>query len=783
MWGFGSFASGVLAKEASVAPHTQEFLEFYLGCRSCEVMKTKETVHLDWAKVPPSWIGSLALLALTLLAYSKALHFGFIWDDDYHVTANPCVVGPWGLREIWTTSSANFFPLVLTTLRGEFLLWGVCPSLYHLVNLLFHAFSTIALWMVLRELRVPGAWFGAALWCVHPVQMESAMWISEQKNTESALFYLLSILFFLRFQDRGKRARSLYVCSLLCALLALASKTSTVVLPLVLLICGWWRGERLGKSYLFRVAPFLFLSAFAGLLTVLEQRYHVGASGHEYTLDLPQRIALVGITPWFYLGKLVWPPSINFIYPKWTATQLIPLGWMLLATNALLLWGLWHFGRGKVWARSLLFAWGYFLLALLPVSGLFDGYFFRYSYVSDHFQYLASMGIAGGCGALVFSGAKLRSFAVMIACALLASLIWIDRGRGERFSDSRSLWLDTASHNPLCWMALGNLGMLAHAEGKIPEAQSYFQSALLIHPGSIEALNNLGVISMGAGDLKAAKEDFKKVLSIDPRQSMALCNLGDIAQREGEFDEAIGYFERAIEANDLNPNAKCSLAALLQSRGRVDQAESLLRDACQKSPRSAPPHAMMAAILSARGDVPAAVGEYKASLALDPSSELVRNELALLQIRLGHPAEATGELRRVLVANPKNIDARMNLALLLLNQGSLVEAAKEFRELIAISPSDHEALNSYGLTLLRMKERPGALAAFRKSLQLDPDQPEVLLNLALVLASGSGSLQEAASIAQRALDLAIKKGNQELASKIRGDLDSIARGERIEIGF
>jgi len=746
-------------------------------------MKSKDNVLLDRAKVLPFWIGSLALLALTFLAYFKALHFGFIWDDDYHVTANPCVVGPWGLREIWTTSSANFFPLVLSTLRGEFLLWGVNPSLFHLVNLLFHALSTIALWMVLREMKVPGAWLGAALWCIHPVQMESAMWISEQKNTESALFYLLSILFFLRIQDCEKRGRLLYVCSLLCALLALACKTSTVMLPLVLLICGWWKGERLGKSYLFKVAPYLFLSAIAGILTVLEQRYHVGASGHEYTLDLPQRIALVGITPWFYLGKLVWPSTVIFIYPKWTAAQLVPLGWILLAVNALLLGGLWHLSRGKVWARSLLFAWGYFLIALLPVSGLFDGYFFRYSYVSDHFQYLASMGVAGWCGAVVFSQAKQQTFAVMIACALLAPLIWIDLSREERFSGSRSLWLDTVSHNPSCWMALGNLGIIAHGEGKIPEARSYFQSALFIHPGSIEALNNIGVISMGSGDLKLAKDDFKKVLSIDPKQSMALCNLGDIAQREGELEEAIGYFERAIEANDLNPKAKCSLAALLQSRGRIDQAEPLLRDACQKSPRSAPPHAMMAAILSARGEVTAAVGEYKASLALDPSSVLVRNELALLQIRLGHPAEATEELRRILNANPKNTDARMNLALLLLNQGSLVEAAREFKDLIGISPSDHEALNSYGLTLLRMKEYQGALAAFRKSLQLDPDQPEVLLNLALVLASGSGSRQEAASIARRALDLAIKKGNQELASKIRGDLDSIARGERIEIGF
>jgi hypothetical protein len=174
-------------------------------------MKSKDNVLLDRAKVLPFWIGSLALLALTFLAYFKALHFGFIWDDDYHVTANPCVVGPWGLREIWTTSSANFFPLVLSTLRGEFLLWGVNPSLFHLINLLFHALSTIALWMVLREMKVPGAWLGAALWCIHPVQMESAMWISEQKNNQ-----LFSICFPSSFFYESKIVRS-GVASFMCA--------------------------------------------------------------------------------------------------------------------------------------------------------------------------------------------------------------------------------------------------------------------------------------------------------------------------------------------------------------------------------------------------------------------------------------------------------------------------------------------------------------------------------------------------------------------------------------
>ena len=746
-------------------------------------MKRAGQIATNNAGILSIFMGVLGLFGIVLMAFHQALHFGFIWDDDYHVTANPCVVGPWGLKEIWTTASANFFPLVLSTFRGEFLLWGQDPHLFHLVNLLFHAASAVALWMVLRELKVPGGWLAAALWAIHPVQMESAFWISEQKNTESALFYLLSILLFLRSGHHGKQGRALYAASLLCAVLALTAKTSTVVLPLVLLLCGWWRGEGFGLQRLVRVMPFLLLSVVAGVLTVLEQKFHVGATGHEYTLDLAQRIALVGITPWFYLGKLLWPATVTFIYPKWSPAELIPVGWMLLGFNLLLIGCLWHLRPRAAWARHLLFVWGYFLIALIPVAGLFDGYFFRYSYVSDHFQYLASMGVAGFCGAALSSWIRPRALAVTIACLLLAVLLWIDRGRAERFSDSRSLWLDAVERNPSCWMALGNLGMIAHGEGRIPEARSYFQSALRIHPRSIEALNNLGFISMESGDLPAARKFFEEVLTIDPKQSKSLANLGDIARREGKTAEAIRYYERAIEANDLNPEAKCSLASLLQADGRSDQADALLRDACRKSPLAPVPHAMLASLLTSRGDAPDAVVEFKRSLALDPSSGIVRNELALLDIRLGHPAEASEELRRILRENPGNTDARMNLALLLLNQGSLPEAAREFEELIRISPGDHEARNSYALTLLRMKERQGAVAAYRESLRLDPDQPEVLLNLALVQASGSGSQDEALSMARRALVMATKGGNKELAAKIRQDLDSIGKGKRIEIGF
>src|SRR5580658_2070288 len=154
----------------------------------------------------PSWLnherllGSILVLAV-LVTYAPVWQAGFIWDDDMQLMGNPCIVGPLGLKEIWTTGYAGYYPLVLTTFWVEHALWGLTPWPYHLVNLALHAACAVLLWRVLLSLQIPGAWLGAALWALHPVQVETAAWISEMKNTQSCLFYLLTVLFFVKWRS------------------------------------------------------------------------------------------------------------------------------------------------------------------------------------------------------------------------------------------------------------------------------------------------------------------------------------------------------------------------------------------------------------------------------------------------------------------------------------------------------------------------------------------------------------------------------------------------------
>ncbi len=201
-------------------------------------------------------------------------------------------------------------------------LWGLNPLGYHQLTLLFHAAGALVLWRTLAAWRLPGAWLGAAAWALHPVQVESVAWICELKNTQSGFFYFLAILFYRRWLDASREpgtalSRRGYILALLCAVLALLSKPSTVMLPVVLGLAAWWRRRAFSWRDLVPLIPFLGLSAVVSGWTIWEQRAHSTAIGPEWDQSFAERLILAGRCVWFYLGKLAWPEPLMFLYPRW----------------------------------------------------------------------------------------------------------------------------------------------------------------------------------------------------------------------------------------------------------------------------------------------------------------------------------------------------------------------------------------------------------------------------------------------------------------------------------
>ena len=534
------------------------------------------------------WLWGLVLFWAILVAYTPVYGAGYIWDDDSVVTANATIIGPLGLKEIWTTSAADICPLTLTTFWIEYHLWGLTPLPFHLVNVFMHACVALLLWRVLLSLRVPGAWLGAALWALHPVQTESVAWITELKNTQSGIFFLLSILFFVKMLKGGAKENLNYALTLLFAVLAMASKTSTVILPVVLGLCAWWVQGRWDWRVLAKTAPIYLMSLVAGLLSIWTQQYQlVTFSDVPDTRNLGQRLATAGDAVWFYLGKLLWPQDLITVYPRWIIDAGAVISYLPLLAVFVLLAVLWV-PRGS-WSRNGFFVFAYFLVALFPALGFFNNTFSQFSYVADHFQYLASMGPLAFAGAgIVWGTEKIRSgkpwLLPGIASGLLLLLGTLTWSQAWIYQDQATLWTYTLARNPNCWVAYNDLGDIFYQKGDYDSAIANYQRTLEIFPTYAVAENNIGYNLAAKGDLKGAEEAYKKALGFNSTIEVIHKNLGDIYVRTNRLDEALAEYEKAREINPSYGEIYNDIGVAFANKGNLNEAVAHFQEALRLHP-------------------------------------------------------------------------------------------------------------------------------------------------------------------------------------------------------
>ena len=660
-----------------------------------------------WRRALPG----LVLIAAIFLAYARVWHAGFIWDDDDHLTRNPCIVGPLGFSAIWTTSRAVYYPLVLTSFWVQHAVWGLNPLPYHVVDVALHALCALLLWRVLRRLNVAGAWLGAAIWALHPVQVESAAWITEQKNTQSGCFYLLAILFFLgwRRADQAPNAAQLsgfhrsrnYGGALLCATLAILSKSSTVMLPVVLGLCWWWMDGRWRWRNVFWLAPFLMVSGAASAWTVWEQKNVQRADGVAWSQGWPERAVVAGKDIWFYLWKLVWPHPLIFIYPTWNTDPSRLTAFLPLEGAAAALFLLWLGRDGRM--RPVFFAAAYYVISLFPVMSFFNVYFFRYTFVGDHFQYLAGIGPLALAGAAITSamrrtGTKAYAAASAVLLVVLGTLSW---AQSAIYSDIGSLWRATVAGNPGSSMAHLNLGNYLLQEGQREAATAQYQAAVEADPTYSKAHDNLGLMLFGEGRIQEAVAEYREALRIDPDDTDGLYDLGNALFKQGENEQAIAQYRAVLRLN----------------------------------PESAPAHGNLGAALLQQGHGAEAVAEIRESLRLDPNNAESHNNMGLALSSLGQTEEEIAELHEALRLKPDYAEAHNNLGAALAAEGQTQGAIAEFREAARIDPNYTTALCNLGNALLGAGETAAAIAQVEKALQLQPASPAIQNALAWMLAA------------------------------------------------
>ena len=510
-----------------------------------------------------SWLG-IAILLAVLIAYAPALNCGYIWDDDDYILHNDTLRSLSGLWQIWFELGAvpQYYPLVHTTYWLEFQAWGTHPAGYHLLNILLHAASAILLWRILTRLEVPGAWLAAAIFALHPVHVESVAWMTERKNTLSGLFYLLAAMSYfradLRFspqreesEDQNSMRWGWYLASWFLYAAALLSKTVTITLPAAILLMIWWKEGSISRKDFVRCLPMLLVGLPLAWLTVWMEQHYVGIKHIDLGLEPVDRLLIAGRALCFYAEKIIWPVDLAFIYPRWNidstdwSQYLFPL---FFSGVLLVLWG-----QRRTIGRGPLVACLFFAGTVSPALGFVDVYPMRFSFVADHFQYLASIGLITLLACLLRQWILVplrrnRSLILLFMLGLLSVLATLTWRQCGIYKDLKTLWSDTLRKNPHSAMVHHNLATVFADNGEYQQAISHFQRTLELDPDDTDSHYNLGVAFSKREEWEQAVVHLTRTLEMGHLAPAVYRNRGRAYLNLGQLEHALEDYTQLVEA-------------------------------------------------------------------------------------------------------------------------------------------------------------------------------------------------------------------------------------------
>jgi tetratricopeptide (TPR) repeat protein len=420
----------------------------------------------------------------------------------------------------------------------------------------------------------------------------------------------------------------------------------------VILLLVWLKRGTVRWRHIAPTLPMFALGLLAGLITWWVEKHHVRAEGEVWSQTPIERCLIAGRVVWFYLGKLVWPAKLTFVYPRWTIDSGVWWQYAFPIAAVGVVVALWllrrRIGRGPLVA---ILAFGG---TLVPAMGFFKVYFMQYSYVADHFQYLASVAVIALFAALLTKVLRiehpqggrpmLRLVPVGLILVVLATLTW---RQSRVYTDLESLWHDVLAKNPNAWMAYNNLGQFMQDRGDLDAAYRHYAEAVRLNPDHWLLHFNLGQVRTAQKRLEEAAEHYSEALR--HRQTVALVhnNLAAALAKLGRYDEAVEHFTEAIEIRPDYTLARRRFGHLLEHLGRLDEAINQYRLALEDQPLSAETSYRLASALSRAGQFDEAIEYYRRALQLNANHKKARQELEAALARQREAAsEPPGPARR-----------------------------------------------------------------------------------------------------------------------------------------
>jgi tetratricopeptide (TPR) repeat protein len=627
------------------------------------------------ASTPARFGLPLGIAASTFLIFAPALAAGFVnWDDTHNLVDNVHFRGlGWAnLRWMFTYSVEHYIPLTWITFGVDYVLWGMNPRGYHATNLLLHSLNAVLFFHLAESLLQrarpasrPGAVRAAAalaalLFAVHPLRAESVAWITERRDVLSGVFFLLTILAYLRAADAAPgtagRRRWRGASVVLFGMMVL-SKAMGMTLPLVLLVLDVYplgRHRREGfRALTIEKIPLFAVMLAAGVLTWFTQ---TGAGSiDQEAYPLIQSLAQPGFRISFYVGKTLFPFGLAPVYHFHPAIGFPQIaGWtaVLAATGALFV------ARGR-WPSGLA-VWLSYLLLIAPVAGILQTGIY---YAADRYSYLACLPFAllaaGALGGLL---ERRPAAAVGIAGALLVgmgALAWRQTGI---WKDSETLWSRQIAVDSGSWTGYLNRGSARHDAGDRAGALEDYTRCLEIKPDNVVARTSRGAVKFELDDPKGAVEDYSRSIEIRPSYERAWNLRGMVRERMGDRAGARQDFDRALEIRPDYPVALTNRGFLRRNLGDLAGAQEDAKTALRIDPGNGVAYVLLASILRARGELSAAKEALDRAVALAPGSVEAFNNRALIFMQTGRPREALADYERAVELSPGNPSVLMGRA-------------------------------------------------------------------------------------------------------------------------
>jgi tetratricopeptide (TPR) repeat protein len=560
-----------------------------------------------------------------------------------------------GLWKCWSdpTANADFYPMTYSSWWIEYKIWGINAAGHHLVNMILHGCNAAILYAILRLLNVRFAWFIAAIFAVHPIQVGSVVWISERKNTLSGLLYLTVAWMFLRFwmarnavgagllnQTRDSDARNQvpgaagawrwYVLALFFFLLAMLAKPLVMTFAAGVLVVMWWkRGGRLTRRDVELTLPFFALTVPVAIVTMWVQKHHVIAAGDEFNYSFIERMLIAGRVFWFYIYKLFLPERLSFAYPLWNINSGVWWQWLLPLAALAAIVAAWVIRRRL--GVGLFAAFAFFIVTLSPALGFINVYWHRYYFVANHMLYLAMIAqvmvvthFVGGWLVGRMGESKKHVVGLVGAGVITACVVW-SIVQSMAYENPEKIWRDSIAKYEDSWIAHNNLGGILTPRGDLAQAREHYLKAFELAPRAPEVFKNLLDVLMTMGRFSEAADVARRRLVYYPDDPNTLEFIGESLARAGNLPAAAEAYKTAVDRINAGLAAGKPTGKLAEAEWRFRLGQSLL----------------------GLGRIGEAVEALRASVALAPLEGESSYLLSLALLRADRVPEAAAELRRL----------------------------------------------------------------------------------------------------------------------------------------